>query len=120
MSAHLALDQTTGDLIKRDGGGVERVSDGRFVVQQVQSRLRTWLEEWPLDPKLGWLTITDFEKNYNAADIERRARVIILSTQGVLSIISLSSTYSQRVLTVQFKALTIYGEIDLTVPWGVS
>lgn len=116
---YLALDKTTGDLIKPVGGGVSRVSDGRFVVQQVQSRLRTILGEWILDPTVGWLSPVDFEKNFDKAAIERRARVIILETQGVSSIESLTATYSNRKLTLQFKALTIYGVIELDVPWGV-
>ncbi len=115
---HLALDKTTGDLIKKAGGGVERVSEGRFIVQQVQSKLRTWLGEWALDPTLGWVNHEDFEKNYNQSDIERRAREIILETQGVISINSLTTTYSARKLTIQFTASTTYGTIDLTVPWG--
>ncbi len=115
---YLALDKASHDLILRDGGGVERVTDGRFVVQQVQSKLRTWLGEWVLDPTVGWLNLEDFNKNYNISDIERRARQIILGTQDVLTIISMSSTYSKRTLTLQFKARTTYGDIDLTIPWG--
>lgn len=116
----LAIDKTTGDLFKPVGGGVTRVTDGRFVVQQVQSKLRTLLGEWMLDTSVGWLNFDDFKKNYNLADIESRAREIILGTQGVLSIETLSSTYSGRVLTMSFVALTTFGEIDLTIPWGVS
>lgn len=116
----LAIDKTTGDLFKPAGGGVSRVSEGRFVVQQVQSKLRTNLGEWALDTKVGWLNFNDFVKNYNLADIETRAREIILGTQGVLAIETLSSTYSNRVLTLSFVAQTLYGEIDLTIPWGVN
>ncbi len=120
MSIYLALDSTTGDLIKSDGGGVARVDRGRFVVQQVQCKLRTWLGEWALDTSVGWLAIEDFEKNFNKTDIERRARQIILATQGVLSISSLTSSYSQRTFTIQFRAETTYGEpIDLTIPWSI-
>ena len=115
---YLALDKTTNDLIKDPNGGVFRVSDGRFVVQQVQSKLLTWLNEWILDPSVGWVNQLDFEKNYNQSDIERRAREIILGTQGVISIDSLSATYSQRKLTIVFTAQTVYGKIDLTIPWS--
>jgi hypothetical protein len=118
--AYLALDKITGDLIKKEGGGLERVTDGRFVVQQVQSKLRTWLGEWIPDQTVGWLSLEDFERNFRASDLERRARVIILQTQGVLSVLGMSSTYSKRVLTLQFKAQTKYGVIDVTVPWGVQ
>ncbi len=117
---HLALSKETHDLIKPFGGGVSRVNEGRFVVQQVKSKLRTWLGEWALDPTRGWVNQEDFERNYNLADLERRARVIILETDGVLSIVSLISSYSNRKLTLEFKAKTKYGTIDLIVPWGVT
>jgi len=117
---YLALDKETGDLILKDGGGVERVSDGRFVVQQVQSKLRTGLGEWSLDPKIGWLTLSDFDRGWSKFDIEDRARKIILQTQGVKAVDELTSSYSNRKLVIHFKARTDYGEIDLTVPWGVT
>ena len=118
--AQLALDKETGDLILKDGGGVERVSDGRFIVQQVQSKLRTNLGEWALNPTIGWLDTTDFERGWSHFDLEDRARKIILQTQGVLAVDELTSSYSRRVLTISFKARTTYGEILLTVPWGVT
>lgn len=113
----LALDKSTGDLIKGASGGVERVTEGRFVVQQVQSRLRTWLGEWALNPTIGWVNFSDFEKNFDQFDIETRARRIILGTQDVLAIDNLEITYSKRKLTLQFEASTTYGAISLTVPW---
>lgn len=116
---YLALDKITGDLYKPEGGGVTRVTDGRFVVQQVQSKLRTLLGEWILDPTVGWVSMSDFEKNYDRSGIERRAREIILETQGVRSIELLTTSYSKRKLTIQFRAKTLYGFIDLSVPWGV-
>ena len=116
---YLALDKATGDLIKPVDGGVARVSDGRFIVQQVQCKLRTFLGGWVLDKSIGWLEFSDFEKNYDAFSIETRARSIILNTDGVLGITSLDSTYSNRTLTLSFTAETIYGVIDLTIPWGV-
>tara|TARA_R110000764_G_scaffold136946_2_gene224840 strand:- start:194 stop:550 length:357 start_codon:yes stop_codon:yes gene_type:complete len=115
---YLALDKDTGDLILADGGGVSRVVGGRFVVQQVQCKLRTLLAEWVLDPSIGWLAREDMDRNYDTASIERRARTIILETQDVLEINSLSSTYSKRKLTIEFSAKTTYGNIDVTVPWG--
>ena len=115
---HLALDKLTGDLIKSEGGGVSRVDSGRFVVQQCQSKLRTWLGEWILDRDAGWVNSQDFERSFDQFNIERRARQIILGTQDVLSITNLSSSYSQRTLTLVFTAQTRYGAIDLTVPWG--
>ena len=117
--SHLALDKVTSDLIKPEGGGVARVTKGRFVVQQVQSKLRTYLGEWFLDRDIGWVEIADYEKNPKIAALESRARVIILGTAGVLSINSMRSTLEGREMYMQFTASTIYGTIDLTVPWGV-
>lgn len=117
---YLALDKSNNDLILQQGGGVARVNKGRFIVQQVKCKLNTWLEEWILDPTVGWLAVGDYEKNYDVFDIEDRARAIILGTDGVLAIDSLSSDYKKRVLTLNFSARTIYGTIDLTIPWGVT
>jgi hypothetical protein len=75
---------------------------------------------WILDQDIGWLSVADFEKNFSIADLERRATEIILGTQGVVSIDSMTSTYSKRTLTIQFQARTKYGVINLTIPWGVS
>jgi len=118
--AYLALDKATGDLIKKNGGGVTRVSEGRFVVQQIQSKLRTFLGEWVLDEKVGWLNFSDYEKGFNQGDIEKRAREIILSTQDVISIDTFESFYSNRKFTISFSASTTYGSVDLTIPWGDS
>lgn len=113
----LALDKSTNDLFKPAGGGVTRTSEGRYTVQAVQSKLQTILGEWTLDPTVGWLNFADFEKNYNLFDIELRAREIILGTKGVLAIDEMDLAVSKRVLTLSFKATTIYGGISLTVPW---
>ena len=115
---YLALDRKTGDLILPASGGIERVTDGRFIVQQVQCKLRTLLGEWIPDKSIGWLALEDFEKDYNTFEIEKRARTIILETQGVLIINNLKSTYIQRKLLITFNATTVYGDIDLTVPWS--
>jgi hypothetical protein len=114
----LALDKATGDLMKPTGGGITRVSKGRFVVQQVQSKLSVLLGEWPLDRSIGWVNMADFVRNYNIYSIERRARQIILSTKGVLVIDTLSIDVAARVLTLTFTARTIHGNIELSVPWN--
>ena len=116
---HLALDFKNNDLILKDGGGVERVKDGRFVVQQCRSRLRAMRGEWLLDPLLGLISIDDFGKQYSLFDIEMSARRIILTTQGVLSIEDLNASIDKvtRKLTITFEAKTIYGKIETTIPW---
>ena len=113
----LALDKSTYDLYKPVGGGVTRTVEGRFIVQQVQSKLRTLLGEWILDTRIGWLSKTDFDRNFSKYDIETKARIIILETDGVKSITTLTSSYSNRVMEISFSAKTIYGVIDLTIPW---
>jgi hypothetical protein len=114
----LALDSSTHDLIKTVDGGVERVSDGRYTVQALKCKLKTGLGEWLLNQNLGWLNIeNDLVKNYDLFDLEVRAKEIILSTKYVKEITSMDLNYSKRVLTISFVAETIFGSIDLTIPW---
>lgn len=114
----LALDKDTNDLIKKAGGGVERVTDGRYTVQAVRSKLQTRLGEWILDSTVGWLNFSDYKKGYDLFDIETRARKIILQTKGVEVIDSMDLTVTNRKLLLTFSATTVYGVIDLTIPWG--
>lgn len=114
----LALDGVNNDLILKAGGGVERISSGRYTVQLVKNRLLTALGEWQLDPRIGWLALTDYEKNPDLFDIELRARQIILSTPNVKSIESMNLTLEARTLLLTFQAITTFGVIDLTVPWS--
>ena len=114
----LALDQSTNDLIKGATGGVERVTEGRYTIQAVRSKLQTRLGEWIKDPTIGWLNFSDYDRGYDLFDIETRARKIILQTQGVEVIDTMTLTVLQRVLTLTFSARTTYGVINLTIPWG--
>jgi len=99
-------------------GGVERVTDGRYTVQLVKNRLLTALGEWLLDPRIGWLSLNDFEKNPDLFDIELRARSIILNTPDVKTIEEMKLELRDRVLHLDFQATTTFGLIDLTIPWG--
>lgn len=101
------------------GNGLERVSDGRYIVQLVQSRLRTVLNEWLLDPNIGWLNNKDFEKHYDLFNIELRARSIITSTPNVKEILNMDLQVTNRVLYLTFTAKTTFGTVDLTVPWSL-
>ena len=116
MTIQLALDRLTNDLIIGEKGMV-RVSEGRFVVQQVRSKLRTILGEWVLDRSIGYLERADLKKRYDAFGLETRATEIILGTAGVLSVDEVSQTYKDRKLIISFKARTIYGEISSEVEW---
>ena len=114
----LALDEVNNDLILKAGGGVERVDSGRFTVQLVKNRLLTALGEWALDPRIGWLSLDDFEKNPDLFDLELRARQVILNTSNVNSIEEMDLILKDRVLNLTFQATTTFGVIDLTIPWG--
>jgi len=114
----LALDEVNNDLILKAGGGLERVDSGRFTVQLVKNRLLTALGEWLLDPRIGWLSLNDFEKNPDLFDIELRARSIILNTPEVKTIEEMKLELRDRVLYLDFQATTTFGLIDLTIPWG--
>lgn len=117
MTTQLALDRDTHDLILGENGGVIRVDEGRYTVQAVKSRLLTYLGEWSLDPTIGWLNFNDYEKNFNLFDIELRARVIIISTEGVNVIEQMSLEVVDRKLNLTFSATTIYGTITDTIGW---
>ena len=119
MSVQLALDKSTNDLIKLQGGGLARVDSGRYVIQLVQNKLKTVLGEWLPDPSAGWVNIDDFVKNADLFSIELRARQVILETAGVQTIDTITLELSQRVLTLSFSATTIHGGIDVTVPWSL-
>ena len=117
MTIQMALSRPSNDLILKAGGGIERVDEGRYVVQNVRSRLRTKLGEWLLDSTIGWINEEDLSHQYSVFDIEVRARQIIQSTAGVLTVLSISSSFEDRILSISFTAETIYGFIDLEVPW---
>ncbi len=119
MSIQIALDESTNDLIKLDGGGIARVKDGRYVVQLAKNKLNTFLGEWLLDPSKGWLNKGDFERNPDLFGIEMRAKAVILSIEGVQAVDTMTLKLTDRVLHLTFEATTIYGGISLTVPWGI-
>ncbi len=119
MSLQIALSEATNDIIKLDGGGIVRVRDGRYTVQLVKNKLLTLLGEWLLDPRKGWINLDDFKRNPDLFDIEVRAKTVILSVHGVQKIDSMRLELSKRVLTITFAATTIYGGIDLTIPWSL-
>lgn len=119
---HLALDKKTNDLFKpktpqRGGKGVVRVTDGRFVVQQVSCKLKTLLGEWILDDEVGFLRLEDLVKNYDLFTLRERLSEIVINTKGVLELISVDIDLKDRHLQINFRAKTEYGIIDTSVPW---
>lgn len=117
MSLQIALDEESNDIIKLESGGIARVQDGRYTVQLVKNKLMTLLHEWRLNPALGWINFDDYQRNPDLFGIEMRARKIILSCKGVQTIDSISVKLTQRTLYLNFQATTVYGKIDLEVPW---
>lgn len=119
MSIQIALDEATNDIIKLDNGNIARVKEGRYTVQLVKNKLQTILGEWLLDASKGWLNFNDFRRNPDLFDIEIRAKEVILSCKGVQSVDSINLKISNRVLNLTFVASTIYGVIELTIPWSL-
>lgn len=120
MSVQIALDDKTNDLIMLSNGrGIARVSEGRYTIQLVKNKLLTELGEWLLDTSLGWVNSSDMEKNKDLFELEVRAKRIILGTVGVQQIDTFEMVFEERKLTITFTAKTIYGIIDLTVPWSL-
>ena len=118
---YLALDEATNDLMLDPEGGLIRVSEGRFTVQQVRSKLKTIRGEYFPLTSMGWVGLDDLTKNPDVFDIETRARQIILGTVGVTALDSLSLALGDRRNgTVSFVASTQYGIIYETLPWGVG
>ena len=113
----LALDSDTNDIILGDKG-VSRVDQGRYTVQAVKTALQTTFGEYALNPTEGWLNFDDFIKNPDLFDIELRAREIILRTKGVLAVEDITMELKDRVLTITIEATSVYGAINLTVPWS--
>ena len=113
----LALSESTYDLYKPAGGGVSRVDDGRYTIQLVRCKLLTKLGEWALDTSLGWVAFTDYDRGYNLFDLEVRATEIILGCKGVKTVDTMSLSVEDRKLNLSFTATTIYGVINLTIPW---
>tara|TARA_R110002096_G_scaffold279809_2_gene474024 strand:- start:587 stop:946 length:360 start_codon:yes stop_codon:yes gene_type:complete len=119
MTQQIALDTALHDIIKVDGGGIVRTIDGRYTTQLVKCKLLTLLGEWRLDTTKGWINYNDYKRNPDLFGIELKAREVILSCKGVQKIDSLTLELSKRILTVSFQATTIYGGIDLTIPWSM-
>ena len=109
-----ALDENNDLIIEK--GQFKRVEDGAETVQHVRTRLQFYLEEWFLDLLAGVPYFQQvFTKPANLANIESIFKTKILNTPGVELLTEFSMNYeggSERTLTVEFSAITIFGEID--------
>lgn len=97
-------------------GGIRLVEDGAEVVQHVRTRLLFYYNEWFLDRFAGTPYFQSiFVKPADLGLIESIFKTRILETPGVLQLNEFYMTYegqSQRKLTVEFSAETIYGMIN--------
>lgn len=93
-------------------------NSSQCVAQAISTRLKLWMGEWFLDNTVGtpWLQHI-LGRSSNPDAYIRRA---ILGTQGVVSLLTYGSTFSNRTLTVSGTVQSLYGLVafssSLTVP----
>lgn len=121
MANNLKLDANTHDIII--GRGATRVGGAEQVAQLCKCRLLTLLGEWKLDTSLGlpWFEAI-LTKNVREADIQTAISGILAETNGVQKVISvdIDADFKMRLLTVNFTALSDYGDISEFVEWQPS
>ena len=109
---------TYNDLLIKDGDLV-LTSDAETggtqpVLQNILQRLRFMLGEWFMDNTQGLPWIQQiFVKNPNQANIDALLLNTILGTPGVLGVsyYNFQANFSQRILNVQFNAISTSGPI---------
>ncbi len=105
-----------GDLEMNKMGDLQLTMKGDAVRQYVQQRLRTFLGEWFLDLDVGVPYFQDIlVKNPNINQIDGIFKNIILTTPGVVELLSFTMDFDQTVrsLTVEFEYTSYSGEINL-------
>lgn len=109
-----ALDENN-DIFLKDGK-IHTVSEAPETVQQIRSRLLTYLGEWFLNTESGvdYFGIV-FVKPVNLSLIESEIKSIIIGTDGVIQLNEFELDYDSttRKLTVDFEAETIFGVINV-------
>jgi hypothetical protein len=92
------------------------------VAQSVETRLKLLTGEWFLDFTVGTPYSTQVVGKYTQATADAAIKARILATQGVVSLISYSSTLnrSTRTLTVSARVDTVYGPTDVVAQVGGS
>jgi len=96
-------------------GSISRTDEGDQVVQHVRTRLLFYEGEWFLDTDAGIPYIQEvFIKPANIALTEGLIKAEITQTPGVEKLISFVSDFNKttRTLTVDFEALTEFGEVS--------
>lgn len=117
MAGNLKLDSSHDIII---GRGATRVGGVEYVAQLVKCRLLTLLGEWQNDPTLGlpWYDGI-LSKNSRVADIQVALATVIRNTNHVRQLLSLevNPDYRERKLSVQFTAISDYGDVTELVEW---
>lgn len=117
MSGNLFLGEDHDIVI---GRGATRVAGATMVAQLVKCRLLTLLGEWEQDPDLGlpWFD-SIFSKQVRPSDIQSAISNIIRQTKNVRQIISvdINADYRERLLTINFTAISTFGDISEIVEW---
>lgn len=111
------------DLLVRNGDLVF-TSDGapggtHYIYQDILQRLRTCLGEWFLNTTIGmpYYQLL-FVKGARRADIDAAIQNIIVSTPGVLRLLSYQATYTtaDRLVKVSFTCATSSGNVSYNGP----
>ena len=95
-------------------GRIAVVSEGEQVLQHVRTRLLTYQEEWFLDTRAG---VPYFQevliKPANLSGTEALIKTEVLQTPGVASLSSFGLEFdpNTRTLTINFTALTTFGDV---------
>lgn len=120
MAGNLKLDSNHDIII---GRGATRVGGAEQVAQLVKCRLLTVLREWKFDQSLGlpWFE-SILTKNVKISDIQLAVSNIISSTPGVRQIldIKVNADFRERVLKIEFIAVSTYGKISGDALWPQS
>lgn len=109
----IALDNTTGEieLLEND---LFLTSGAAGIQQHLTQRLRTFLEEWFLDFRIGvpWFQQV-FRKDYDPVVVDAAIKGEIVNTQGIEELVSfnLEIVTATRQLSVSFQARTIEGDV---------
>jgi hypothetical protein len=102
------------------GRGAARVDGAEQVAQLCKCRLLTLLNEWKLDRSLGidWFNSV-VSKRSSVADIQTACAKIIRDTNGVLALLDINISFdkSSRKVTINFDALSVYGDISEVATW---
>jgi hypothetical protein len=112
--SNLKLDENHDIIVTRS---IARTDGLEYCAQLVKCRLLTFLGEWKLDPNIGipWTGVLD--RSYDISATKFAVQRTIETTPGVKSLnsLTLKADNETRLLTVDFTATSIYGEIAMGV-----